>query len=102
MLDMAGNELIAGQTGNVAPSGSMASSSVTAWWASTAAARVESGIPFAYRLIRRGDGHGNMIPVLQGLFTWTESTKCGAEWRDLETQDEPHVEDSIPLGPINY
>jgi hypothetical protein len=47
---------------------------------------MESGIPFAYRLIRRGDGNGNMIPMLQGLFTWTESTKCGAEWRDLETQ----------------
>jgi hypothetical protein len=70
--------------------------------ASTAAARVESGIPFAYRLIRRGDGNGNMTPMLQGLFTWTESTKCRAEWRDLETQDEPYVEDAIPIGPINY
>lgn len=69
---------------------------------STVAARVGSWIPVAYRLIRRGDGNGNMIPMLQGLFTWTEGTKRGAEWRDFETQDEPHVEDAIPLGPINW
>ena len=29
--------------------------------------RVESGIPAAYRLIRRKDGNGNMIPMLQVL-----------------------------------
>lgn len=69
--------------------------------ANVVAARVESGTPKAYRLIRRGDGNGNMIPVLQGLFTWTQgSGRYGAEWRDLETQDEPYVDDAIPFGPI--
>ena len=67
-----------------------------------APARVESGIPAAYRLIRRKDGNGNMIPMLQGLFTWTEATKRGAEWRDLETQDEPYVKDDIPFSQINW
>ena len=62
----------------------------------------ESVIPAAYRLIRRKDGNGNMIPMLQGLFTWTEATKRGAEWRDLETQDEPYVEDDIPFSQINW
>jgi predicted lipoprotein with Yx(FWY)xxD motif len=62
----------------------------------------ESGIPAAYRLIRRKDGNGNMIPMLQGLFTWTEDTKRGAEWRDLETQDEPYVKDDIPFSQINW
>jgi hypothetical protein len=69
---------------------------------STAPARVGPRFPAAYRLIRRGDGNGNTLPMLQGLFTWTEGTERGAEWRDLETQDEPHVEDAIPFGPINY
>ena len=64
--------------------------------------RVESGIPAAYRLIRRKDGNGNMIPMLQGLFTWTDATKRGAEWRDLETQDEPYVKDDIPFSQINW
>ena len=62
------------------------------------AARVESNIPIAYRLIRRGDGNGNMLPVLQGMFTWTQGKDFGREWRDLETQDEPYVEDHIPFG----
>jgi hypothetical protein len=67
-----------------------------------APARVESRIPAAYRLIRRNDGNGNMIPMLQGLFTWTEDPKRGVEWRDLETQDEPYVEDDIPFSQINW
>lgn len=62
------------------------------------APRVESNIPTAYRLIRRGDGNGNMLPVLQGMFTWTQGTAFGREWRDLETQDEPYVVDCIPFG----
>lgn len=62
------------------------------------ASRVESSIPVAYRLVRRGDGNGNMLPVLQGLFTWRQGVECGGEWRDLETQDEPYIEDHIPFG----
>ena len=63
-------------------------------------ARVESNIPSAYRLIMHGDGNGNTLPALQGLFTWTEDSNCGAEWRTLETQEFPFLDDSIPFGPI--
>ena len=64
------------------------------------AARVESNVPLAYRLIRRGDGNGGMVPVLQGMFTWTQGAEYGREWRDLETQDEPYVVDYIPFGSL--
>ena len=64
------------------------------------AARVESGLPKAYRLIMRADGNGNMLPALQGLFAWTEGSNYGAEWRTLETQEFPFLDDSIPFGPI--
>jgi hypothetical protein len=66
--------------------------------AQVVAARVGSILPVAYRLIRRGDGNGNMIPVLQGMFTWQQGEEFGREWRDLETQDEPYVEDHIPFA----
>lgn len=61
-------------------------------------ARVESNLPIAYRLIRRGDGNGNMVPVLQGMFTWNQGVVHGRDWRDLETQDEPYIEDRVPFG----
>jgi hypothetical protein len=54
--------------------------------------------PIAYRLIRRGDGNGNMVPVLQALFPWSKGAENGREWRDLQTQDEPYVEDHIPFS----
>jgi len=63
--------------------------------------RTESTIPKAYRLIMRGDGNGNTLPALQGLFTWTEGSNYGAEWRTLETQECPYLDDSIPFGPIH-
>lgn len=66
-----------------------------------AAARVESNIPSAYRLIMQGDGNGNNLPALQGLFTWTQGSSYGAEWRTLETQEFPFLDDSIPFGPIH-
>ena len=71
---------------------------------SNAPARVESRIPIAYRLIRRGYGNGNsnMLPILQGFFTWSEGAMRGAEWRDLETQEEPYIEDRIPFGQISW
>jgi hypothetical protein len=51
--------------------------------------RVRSSAPAAYRLIRRKYEGGESEYVLQGLFTWTEGlSECGAEWRDLPTQDE--------------
>ena len=62
--------------------------------------RTESTIPKAYRLIMRGDGNGNNLPALQGLFTWNEGSDYGAEWRTLETQEFPFLDDSIPFGPI--
>ena len=49
----------------------------------------------------RGDGNGNALPALQGLFTWTEGSNYGAEWRTLETQECPYLDDSIPFGPIH-
>lgn len=59
----------------------------------------EANLPAAYRLIMRGDGNGNLIPVLQGMFVWTHAgLEVGREWRDLETQTEPYVEDHIPFG----
>lgn len=57
----------------------------------------ESHFPIAYRLIRRGDGNGNMVPVLQGMYPWTQGAES-YEWRDLETQDEPYVKDHIPFA----
>jgi len=41
------------------------------------AARVESGLPLAYRLIRRNDGNGGQDYVLQGLFTWRQGFSQG-------------------------
>ena len=64
------------------------------------AARTGSTIPKAYRLIMQDDGNGNTLPALQGLFTWTEGSNHGAEWRTLETQEFPFLDDSIPVGPI--
>lgn len=63
--------------------------------------RIESGVPAAYRLIRRKHEGGEIEYVLQGLFTWTEGlSKCGADWRDLPTQEENSrnaPEDDIPF-----
>jgi hypothetical protein len=60
---------------------------------------IDSDFPICYRLIRRGDGNGNMEPVLQGhfLFTGTDGAIV-REWRDLQTQDFPYIEDNIPFG----
>ena len=49
------------------------------------AARVESSLPIAYRLIMQGDGNGNNLPALQGLFTWTEGSSYGAELAEPES-----------------
>jgi hypothetical protein len=58
-------------------------------FATLAQPRIESDIPAAYRLIHRKYEGGESEYVLQGLFTWTEGlSKCGAEWRDLPTQEE--------------
>ncbi len=47
-----------------------------------------------------------MVPVLQGAFLVTEKrlewgeglrSVTTHEWRDLETQDEPYIEDHIPF-----
>jgi hypothetical protein len=65
------------------------------------AARVESPLPLAYRLIRRGDGDGKEEYVLQGLFTWHQGGSQGGKWRDLETQTEPHVRDDVPFSGLS-
>jgi hypothetical protein len=60
---------------------------------------IDSDFPICYRLIRRNDGNGNMVPVLQGHFLFTDRDgDLQRAWRDLETQDEPYVEDRIPFG----
>jgi len=62
-----------------------------------ALAYLNSSLPICYRLIRRGDGNGNMEPVLQGAFLVEVNGKFTHKWRDLETQDEPYTEDHIPF-----
>lgn len=61
---------------------------------------LEQKLPIAYRLIMQGDGNGNNLPVLQGLFPWSNGIWSGAEWRTLETQESPYLNDSIPFGSI--
>jgi hypothetical protein len=61
-------------------------------------ARVESGLPAGYRLIRKDAGSGNIIYVLQGLYLWVQGNKRGREWRDLETQDAWRpIKDNVPF-----
>jgi hypothetical protein len=74
-------------------------------------AYLNSPFPLCYRLIRRNDGNGSMVPILQGAFlvtkdSWvTQHEYCQGlhrvtthEWRDLETIDEPtSANDHIPF-----
>jgi len=77
-----------------------------------ALAYLNSPFPICYRLIRRNDGNGNMVPVLQGAFLVTKDSRVTQhergevfyrvttnEWRDLETLDEPTsgVLDHVPF-----
>jgi hypothetical protein len=72
-----------------------------------ALAYLNSPFPICYRLIRRGDGNGNMDYVLQGAFlvterrlVWGEGLRSGTthEWRNLETIDEPtSADDHVPF-----
>ncbi len=67
-----------------------------------AQARIGSNVPTAYRLIHRKYEGGESEYVLQGLFTWTQGLiECGAEWRDLATQEEDSQntpKDDIPFA----
>jgi hypothetical protein len=62
---------------------------------------INSPFPVCYRLIRRNDGNGNMVPVLQGAFLIANLSTpplTAHEWRDLETVDEPTTaDDHIPF-----
>jgi hypothetical protein len=76
-----------------------------------ALAYLNSPFPLCYRLIRRNDGNGNMVPVLQGAFLVTKHSSVTQhergeafyrvtthEWRDLETIDEPtSADDHVPF-----
>ncbi|CAB4147752.1 hypothetical protein UFOVP431_46 [uncultured Caudovirales phage] len=62
------------------------------------AARIEQNDPAAYRLIRRKDKSGSMVPLLQALFLWSQGSHRGGEWRDLETQDDPDIRDDVPFS----
>ena len=61
-------------------------------------ARVEHGAPIGYRLIRQPDGNGNTEYVLLALFRWQQGREHGRQWRSLETQEFPFLEDHIPFG----
>lgn len=63
-----------------------------------AAARIETSLPIAYRLVTNGDGNGNIVPVLQGYYHWRQGPNQGGEWRDLVTQEWLHAKDNIPHG----
>jgi hypothetical protein len=60
-----------------------------------AATRVENRIPSAYRLMRTRSGDY----YLEGLFTWTEGWKGGAEWRTVQTVAEDAPDDE-PYGRV--
>jgi len=51
------------------------------------AARVESGVPVAYRLARYRTPEGFVHLKLQGAYQWTQGKAAGHEWRDIETVD---------------
>jgi hypothetical protein len=55
--------------------------------ATIGAARVESGVPVAYRLARYRTAEGAVHLKLQGAYQWTEGASSGHEWRDIETFD---------------
>ena len=67
----------------------------------TALGYINSPFPVCYRLIRRNDGNGNMVPVLQGAFliaNLSAPPHTAHEWRDLETIDDPtSADDHIPF-----
>ena len=50
----------------------------------TVAARIESTVPAAYRLMQKNDGR----LVLQGAYTWSQGSEGGYEWRNIETVKE--------------
>lgn len=71
-----------------------------AYAATIGAARVGSTVPSVYRLVTKDDGNGGIAYAMQAYFTWTEGSRRGGEWRELETQDQTTAEDSIPFGPL--
>jgi hypothetical protein len=64
------------------------------------AARVEKGIPDAYRLVRFRTEEGQTHLKLQGYFTWQQGYQRGGEWRDIETVDADDLSDDKPYGPL--
>lgn len=51
------------------------------------AARVESGVPVAYRLARYRTAEGAVHLKLQGAYQWIQGDDGGLKWRDIETVD---------------
>ncbi len=45
-------------------------------------------LPVAYRLVEKGDGNGNDVPTLEGLFLEYDhiDDKIEGSWREVETQ----------------
>jgi hypothetical protein len=58
-------------------------------------------LPVAYRLAENGDGNGNDVPTLQGLFLEYNhnNNKIEGSWRELETQPQWGVPDGSPFAP---
>jgi hypothetical protein len=58
------------------------------------AARVESGVPVAYRLARYRTTEGAVHLKLQGAYQWKQGASSGIEWRDIETVDLDQEDDN--------
>ena len=58
------------------------------------AARVESGVPVAYRLARYRTTEGAVHLKLQGAYRWEQGASSGIEWRDIETVDLDQEDDN--------
>jgi hypothetical protein len=57
-------------------------------------------LPVAYRLVEKGDGNGNDIPTLEGLFLEYDhiDDKIEGSWRELETQALWHMNNGNPFA----
>jgi len=58
------------------------------------AARVESGVPVAYRLARYRTAEGVVHLKLQGAYQWRQGASSGIEWKDIETVDLDQEDDN--------
>ncbi len=55
-------------------------------------------LPVAYRLVETGDGNGNTVRILEGLFLECNFGTIEGVWRRLETQDQLSAVPEIPFS----